>query len=494
MEVNNIIFTDDVEPEDPTLLDDENLSKTIVDISVSLETRIKAINRYAEVQGNDNTIETINKLGMMYQLSNTRTLRQYLYTICEKSSLNAFLKSISAKTLCVQDEKDDLGYKAVSTVYPLMGEDVGTPYKIDFVKLLMKNEKYKDNANTYFCSIINNDKLNCDYRYKVILGLESENKDLFSFFIKEACLTFLKNNKNILSYRILSAQNLLQKKHEKDFVQDILFGIANDESVEYNTRADATDVLLQLGDDEAKKVARDIIIKLGGQKYTIYSNAQNVHSKAVEDSVKDALTFLQSFEIMKVKSKVIDMNYVEEQILALDNGQNIKVALNRIRMDRALYSEYNCTLVHILLQVWTYLSKHKSETEMKVRLLEELNEMAGTCSSGYATRLINTISGFGDFSMRISWRDQIISNLSGRLNAKIREMDDLDLQEKVLEEMTIESCNYEKRKHFLRFFRENVIDIMEEMYHEFKELVTDTDFDLYFRQAVSAYETGEFSQ
>lgn len=494
MPVNDIIFTDEAEPEDPTLLDDENLSKTIVDISVSLETRIKAINRYAEVQGNDNTIETINKLGMMYQLSNTRTLRQYLYTICEKSTLNAFLKSISAKTLCTQDEKDDLGYKAVSMVYPLMGEEVGTPYKIDFVKLLMRNEKYKDDANTYFCSIINNDKLNCDYRYKAILGLD----ETFSFFIKEACLTFLKNNKNLLSYRILSGQNLLQKKllnkEEIQFVQSVLLDIANDENVEYNTRADATDVLLQLGDDESKKVARDIIMKLGGQKYTIYSNAQNVHAKAVEDSVKDALTFLQSFEIMKVKSKVIDMDYVEQQILALDNGQNIKVALNRIRMDRALYSEYNCTLVHILLQVWTYLSKHKCEMEMKVRLLEELNEMAGTCSSGYATRLINTISGFGDFNMRISWRDQIISNLSGRLNAKIREMDDLDLQEKVLEEMTIESSDYEKRKHFLRFFRENVLGIMEEMYEEFKEHITDTDFDLYFRQAVSAYELGEFSQ
>ncbi len=117
--------------------------------------------------------------------------------------------------------------------------------------------------------------------------------------------------------------------------------------------------------------------------------------------------------------------------------------------------------------------------------------MAGTCSSGYATRLINTISGFGDFNMRISWREQIISNLTGRLNAIIREMDDLDLQEKIIEEMTVESSEYERRKHFLKFFRQHILGIMEEMYEEFKEHITDTDFDLYFRQAVSMYELGQ---
>jgi hypothetical protein len=493
MKQQEITFTDEPEPEDPCLLDDENLSKTIVDMSVSLGTRIKAVNRYYEVEGRDNTIETVNKLSMMYQLSNTKTLRQYLFTICEKATVDPFLKSISAKSLCTQDEKDELGYKAINLVYPTLGDDIGTPYKIDFVKLLMKHENYKENASSYFCSIIDNDKLNCDYRYKAILGLETPEKT-FNYFIKEACTVFLKNEKNAISYRILSAQNILTKSDtDKEFVYEYLLSFANDENVEYNTRADATDVLLQLGSEEVKKVAREIIKKLGGQKYTIYSNAQNVHSKDVEDSVKDALEFLQLFEVMKVKSVPIDMDYVEARILEIENTENIKVSLNRIRMDRALYSKFNCTLVHILLKIWTYISKHKSEKEIQKRLVEELEEMAGTCSSGYATRLINTISGFGDFNMRISWREQIISNLTGRLNARIKELDDLDLQEKILEQMTTESSDYEKRRHFLRFFRSHLLDIMNEMYDEFKEHITDTDFDLYFRQGVSMYELGEFA-
>jgi hypothetical protein len=135
---------------------------------------------------------------------------------------------------------------------------------------------------------------------------------------------------------------------------------------------------------------------------------------------------------------------------------------------------------------------HDSEEEMNKRLLEELFEMAGTCSSGFATRLINTISGFGDFSVRISWKDQITANLSGRLNARIRDMDDLRLQEKVLSEMTIESSRYDVRKNFLKFLRKHILEIRGELYEEFKNHISDADFDLYFRGAISMYETGQF--
>ena len=129
---------------------------------------------------------------------------------------------------------------------------------------------------------------------------------------------------------------------------------------------------------------------------------------------------------------------------------------------------------------------------MKKRLIEELEEMSGTCSSGFASRLVNVISGFGDFSMRISWRDQITSNLSGRINKRIQNMDNLTLQEKVMNEMTLETTEYEKRKHFLKFLRQEVFVLREELYHEFKQYITDTDFDLYFRAAMSMYETGQF--
>ena len=182
-------------------------------------------------------------------------------------------------------------------------------------------------------------------------------------------------------------------------------------------------------------------------------------------------------------------------------------------MDRALYSKYNCSLLNILLKIWTYLTTHESEDDMKKRLLEELIDMSGTCSSGFSSRLVNVISGYGDFNLNISWRDQIIANFTGRLNARARdisskekmsincklynfstpEMELLeDFQEKVLEEMTVNSNDFASRKNFLKFFRKNMLTIRQELFEEFKNHIPDTDFDLYFRSAISNYETGGY--
>ena len=161
---------------------------------------------------------------------------------------------------------------------------------------------------------------------------------------------------------------------------------------------------------------------------------------------------------------------------------------------------------------------------MQKRLIEELVEMSGTCSSGFAGRLVNVISGFGDFNLRISFRDQIIANFTGRLNAKakdianplkidinrklycIKEISNLEIptanhnylnalssfQEEVLEEMSITANDYASRLNFLKFFRKNMLSIREELYIEFKPHITDCDFDLYFRAAISSYETGGY--
>lgn len=486
-------------------LDESNLSKNIVDCSLSLETRIKAINAYYKTEGRDNTIETINKIAMMYELSGIRSLKQYLFAICEKSEIEPFLKSIAAKALWSHNDKDPLSYKALDMVYPGLDENVGTPYRIELVKMLMNNEEEDAKVKTknYFCDIIKSPNLDCRYRYKTIQSLESNPK--CDYYMREACLTFVQDEKNELRYRILAGQYLLQKftntlfPVETRITEEELLKIAQNEQNEYNCRADATDVLLKLASDQTKKIAQGIIMNLGlGTKKisTIYDNAQNVHTQEVDESVQNTIEYLQNFTVMKVNSVPITFEYVQREILnsvseLSDDVQNaIKVALNRIEIDRALYSKYSCSLSLILLKIWTFIQGHKSKDEMLMRLKEELVEMAGTCSSGYVSRLINTISGFGDFGIRISWRDQITANLNGRLNARIKEMDDLRLQEKVLNEMTLDTGNFGERKHFLKFLLSCLSEIREELYEEFKGHISDTDFDLYFRSAVSMYESG----
>jgi hypothetical protein len=199
---------------------------------------------------------------------------------------------------------------------------------------------------------------------------------------------------------------------------------------------------------------------------------------------------------MKIDEKEISLEYVNEELLNFVKNYNItnidlekvNYSLERISFDRILYSKFSCPLKLILLKLWTYISGHKNEEEMKKRLLEELSDMAGTCSSGFVSRLINVMSGFGDFTIRLSWGDQINSNLNAILNRKIKEMDDLGLQEMILSEMTLQTGDLEKRRNFLDFFVKNISEIREELYEEFKNNISDTDFDLYFKIAVLNYE------
>ena len=232
-----------------------------------------------------------------------------------------------------------------------------------------------------------------------------------------------------------------------------------------------------------------------------------------------------------------------------ERQEKIELALKRIHLDRARYSKFNNTLSNILLKVWSYMMGHENEEEMRKRMLEELEEMSATCSTGFASRLINVISGFGEFNIRISWEDQIIANFSGRLNAaarriteetpeniffhdklhdvvslwlnqpeqselykklraeerwnKISELVDKfletdredkiricidDFAEAVLNEMMVASSEWSGRQHFSLFFRSNISGIREEMYQEFKDHLDDTSFDLYIRKAIMSYE------
>jgi hypothetical protein len=512
---NVVIDIDKKEEENP--LDEENLSKTVVDMTLEKEIRLQALETFYNLNGLQETLEITSRLGMMYQMSGLKSLRNYMYEICVESGIHVMLKAGVIKNLCTYDRDDDSGFKALDIVFPSIGHDIPMPVKVELVVLLMYNKKYTEQARNYLCEVVNDDHVECDYRYKIILGLEHklDSKKLRMYFIKEACLEFLDCVKNMTRYRVLAGQNLLRNckitDDQKAHVEEILLSFASDNELDYNIRADAADVVLQLGSDENKETSREIIMMLGrGDRgtHTVFDNAQNVHTEEVEESVNEIIEFLNQFELMTISGKAIEFEYVEKKIndvikeerkeLELkedekyEREEKIDISLNRIYMDRALYGTFNCSLMTIILKVWTYMNGHEHEDEMKVRLMQELEEMSGTCSTGYASRLVNSITGFGDLSIRISWRDQIIANVAGRLNARAREIDDLDFQEKVLNEMMVNTKDFKSRRNFLRFFRKNILSIRQEMYQEFKEHLDDTTFDLYFRSAISNYESGEW--
>ena len=130
------------------------------------------------------------------------------------------------------------------------------------------------------------------------------------------------------------------------------------------------------------------------------------------------------------------------------------------------------------------------------RLVEELVDMSNTCSSGHAIRLASVLNGFIEQSIKISFEDQILANLNGRLQSAISKIEDEDLQGEIVIEMLINGSG-EMRKNFYKFFREHISQIREELWSEFCDnpidgrLIEDTDFDMHFHRAVIHFTSGE---
>lgn len=680
--------------------DCENICEVIMDLSRSVNTRVKAMENYYAREGiGDNAVEIISTLAGMYQISGGKLIEQFFYNLCTKGKLSSFLKLEAAKSLLDyseieegsdSDEDSDerearierdqevqkRNRKRKTTAFQALNcvcsdlVTMPTPCRVEAICRLMESEEFHDNADNYFRDYVSDDNVDCEYKYKTILSLENISASLIreeldplfldkefvnefymylqqaldklfpniepikdsykfwqevlfqlsyddlrslyqdkfpdkscglDFFISSAQLTFLLHPNNLIYYRILAGQYLLQKCNDltntkKSEIEQELLKFALDTELDYDRRADTADVLLRLGSEDMKQYGRDIIMELGridGEARTVFDNAQNVHTQEVEDSVIEVLEFLSTIPTHKVNDKAIDFDYVNNQIEKMLTEESkslftersvsteicdhcksyisekivsddkkycsinclnfsirdnkIRLALNRIYMDRVLYSKFNSSLVNILIKIWSYLTSHEHELEMRKRILEELEEMSGTCSSGFATRLINVISGFGDFGIRISYEDQIIANFTGRLNAAARNITSndsvfrdkylkdivelwlydennekkllniksrlksptrkevieeylkenkeekveeciTDFADAVLNEMTMSSLGYATRQNFSLFFRTYVSLIREELADEFKNLIDSTDFDLAFRRALMSYE------
>jgi hypothetical protein len=515
------------------------------------------------------------------------------------------IKQLEIKRVNDRNEKRRLNnLKVLNEITMGMG-GVSIPQQLDAIFTLMEAPEYKIEGIERFRVFLGNHTIPCDYRYKTILELEHYNDEKqggrrfipnCEFFLKESLFFFIHDRKNTTMYRILAGQYILQnlrkviENDERKDIQNILLIVAQDVEMDFNIRADAADTLLNVGDGEYIITARETIALLSfamGQRRTVFDNAQNVHVTEIEESIADILSVIIDTPMMRTESgENITFEFVRNKIenvfsinkgkkcvrscrhikceicdncvkhkdsvccdnecdMVLDKKTKIAISLNRIAIDRVLYSKYSITLSGILLRVWSYISRHEANEEMRKRLLEELYDMSGTCSTGFASRLINVVSGFDDLNIHISWRDQIVSNFTGRLNALARKIDHEDsvyftdeshindlvilylstnpnaykipINEKkndtvknylkigrkkkisliveefksnVLIEMSINTMNTSARANFLKFFRDNMLKIREEMYMEFRDYMTDTDFDLWFRAAIMSYETG----
>jgi len=473
-----------------------------MDFTLSLFHRVNALNKMTT----DEQYELVKRLMMMMRLSETKTVKEYLVYIIQHSFVSSSVKIDGCLHIIEEDEE---GYELLDnvlfdiTVGDYIGSDVRKECVLDAIVKLSESIDHSQQVFDHLVRFINDTTIEISYRYSSILSLKNE-KNINHI---ELCRVFFDNTDNFITYRIMAGQNLLSLiKDDRADIQDVLLSFANDVELDENVRADAADVILDLGDPEYVLRAGEIIIALGRTNgpSTVYNDKQNVHNSEINASTMKAILKIlekkpgNSFE--KVCERVIeahdnlyrDMPHNDNYLLGVEK---IEFSLKRIELDRKNY--YGNTLVDIVRSLYEIIVDSDHYEELMNRMVEELIDMSNTCSSGHASRMVSVLSGFdSDISISISYEDQLLANLHGRLQARVKLIKDPEYQGDVLIEM-LSSGSGESRKNFLRFFRENISDIREQLWKEFCDnevdgrLMEDTDFDMMFHKAVIHFTTGE---
>ena len=364
-------------------------------------------------------------------------------------------------------------------------------------------------------SLISDDKIPIDQRYSLFCNNNSFDND-----VQYKCHLFYFNNFNNpnypIRYKLMSAQYLLQstKKNEVDLreVYNYLKYLLKN-STDIQIKGECSDILFRNGYN--KKEIERLETSLVNEAYnnsrkfvepkienlsedrrrvlikrrTVYDDGQNVHNTSVNEGVKANIRKL--FEEFKntihPTNRINNLNDFSKRltILSKDKSQIVKKKINGT-LDRILIdtSKFECdtTLCDIVIMVWMKVKTSTHIPELEKRVLEEMEEMNGLCATGHLSRIMNILSGFfEDFSVGISFKDQIKNYVYLHYNNILMSEKYTDLSEKIIEEMT-ESVK-DKKSNLLKMISDN--DIRVKLKDEFSE--SKNEFDELYDCAVKSY-------
>lgn len=503
--------------------------RVVMDLFAELSVRLRALEQICR-EDEGCVCELLAAVMGMYQFSQTKALADYLKAIIACSFVPIQFRIDCARCLPQQDSY--LFIETLLSTEEAAFDSLPTPVRLEILMYLSDSVPHRALTRDRLASILLDTTLDALFRYKVIQAIEThflstvtvsrrrrrrevrevappvtaptplpEHRLAFLYFATDLCLRFLSNESTDLTYRILACQYLFEKCEPSDqeitVAESMLFTVVESTEKVDDLRADACDVLMQYGTDDARQRARDWVMEIGGGQQVrtnLYRNSQNVHIRSIEQSVQTIVDRLTVYHPVNGKSFTFaeafeQVKHSAEEEKDDDVRDAVEGALTRISIDRAVYGTSMVTLGTLLSKVWTFIQDSEHRDALEARLREELVDSYRKCSSGYASRLVNVLSGFSDeMTLTISFEDQIVANLEARLNARIRALVDTDRVDQILDEMTIPVIEYDKRSSFLKFFREHISQIRQEMYEEFRTYMDDTDYDFYFRKAIIHYE------
>ncbi len=457
----------------------------IYDLSFTLPQRMQAFDILYKANS-ECLYDILSKLITTFAFTNVNMMNKYILAICQHPDIPNMIRLETVSQLCLAPKNFQVAMDTLGILCEERLVDVPLVIYVDKLFLLIRYDAEKYSI-LFEKNILGDDAIPFQMRYKFLV----QTKTMIDIkYFKTASIKFLEiPSPENYKFQIMSCSNLLTVDKielddmEKSRIIDFLTEIMLDEKIDTNIRADSADILIRYSPNP--QLALDTLAKLGtlglGFLSNMYDNKQNVHTKGLTSNVNCVMDYIEArapntsliFEeiISRLRNIVIEMN------TGLFNFSIFRI---EFQVGKVLFGH---SLMEIFMRLYGFIEVHQYRESLEQRLVEELIDMSDTCTSGYYARLLNTISGYADIQLQISWEEQIQANLIGRLNACIRADENID---EILEELTIESSL--QRPELLKIFRAHIPKILEEMRVEFLEYMDEADFDLYMRKALLAFD------
>ncbi len=397
-----------------------------------------------------------------YRASGTTHLSKFLESVCSSEGFEGNIKLIAAESLlsfheelepveephieikrlsnrqaaernCVRMSR---GVACLSHVLKeiISFTNVASVLKFDSILRLYELSEYGDDlpvlCEELLKTLLSNKSLEPQYRLRLTTRIPDQKLAWPCF------LHFLGDPGNPTSMRILAAQALLSSDEEtqehdaKDIILAQIEIFARDEGLDGFVRADAADVMLGFGDETTQSEARLIIAQIGRKTgFGLYENTQNVHAESVDESMRSSLDTLSAWT-KDNSDKLLDFESTLDKIRIRRNDleqtkeiiRDAETAFLRIKLGKRKYQGFTSEKLLCSVCAWIWNQDGEIQNELWKRFDQELSDMTNTCTTGIVSRLINILSGWGGFQIKISFKDQIRSNFSGRLNAIARKL------------------------------------------------------------------------
>lgn len=148
---------------------------------------------------------------------------------------------------------------------------------------------------------------------------------------------------------------------------------------------------------------------------TVYDDSQNVHDVNINETV-----IIASHRLIELFSETeFNRKEVLESLQEIDSSCTniVNDVIDRIEIDTAHFShgDDRFSMYNVFSNLWVFIIRNKQRNELKIRLLEEFNEMHAYCSTGHLSRLINVIQGYTEdpkLCIKISEKSQIKAVMS----------------------------------------------------------------------------------